>query len=415
MFRKYLPIFYLAFVATLGTKISLSEACSYPPCPFFINADLLVVAPNGVLAYKVDWFGWSSEDLPADFQNLINFNVKDASGRSIDGQKYMVGQHLIFKPNASLEPNSTVFAELRLSDTLMRECYGWTMELRTQSSTFTVSADEIVGSSFPEITVSEQIKFEQDNKFSTQVCCDGAIPRELVDSCGGRDIAIRQGTCTSTSGTGFATSKVALTNPSELSADYASILVFEFIVDGKVVDSRLGSVFKKTENERNSIMSLKLGRSFDVLVRTTNLLSNATDEVTRSIGLGVEERLGALPTDMEAFEAACSGVPYVCEATGGPFNSTWVPDKCQDFVAGTTTSTTGPNRGDATNPPGSLNPSSPDDTSTPDNSSNPNNPQISQSLEDSNGCAATGSSIGLWLLLMPALWIYFMRRNRRRS
>ena len=296
---------------------------------------------------------------------------------------------VLFRPDEALPDG----VELELSAQIdndaiddMQECNLYTPDVM---HTVLVVEGSMADFELDALEIESRHEIAQHVSYDSLVCCDGAYPADLQNSCGWAEIDWSPGFCTATRGTGYAIASLAL--PSELDEPALNNLLVRLVADDDQASRALASTSGSLQLQRPSL--------FAAHYEVVNL---ATGDLMRSeavdVGADVLDALGELDIDpASALAAACSGEAYVCETdeSGGEGQRRWDPEQCVAYEGE-------PEETDGPDSDGETDPSASGGTSD---------------LEDRGGgcsCNAEGGSPrGLGLLALLGLGGVGVRRRRR--
>jgi MYXO-CTERM domain-containing protein len=167
--------------------------------------------------------------------------------------------------------------------------------------------------------------------YDSFVCCDGAYPTDIEDSCGGAMPHWSEGYCAPSKGTGFAVASLPL--PDDEDPRLANIVVRLVSADGASV--ALAS--------QDGTLELRRAEAFEAHYEVLNL---ATDEIlmSDSVMIGAESQLGEIELDPTAdLQANCSEQAYTCETVElDAVYEGWDPEQCTPYGDSGETDSDGP-------------------------------------------------------------------------
>jgi MYXO-CTERM domain-containing protein len=302
----------LGLLTTTGVWLpaAVADACSEDPCVGSDRWSLFepqhdVMLEDGVIVFRIGRGEGGELDDAAALEH-VRLSVETTDGVVIEGGFELVPElsAVLFIPDEPIPAG----AQLEITRSIDNEGIDDREECQLYGHDTVHTMNVLEGSMadvFGDTEIAQSHELVPHREYDTLVCCDGAYPEDLADSCGSREIVWSEGDCTSTRGVGRAVASLAA--PEDLPEPALANLMLLLVADDGAQVAKLAA--------GGGTLQLSRPALFDAHFEIVNLaMGEALVTGPTTVGTDWVDALGELDIDpTDALEAACAGPAYVCE------------------------------------------------------------------------------------------------------
>jgi MYXO-CTERM domain-containing protein len=264
-----------------------------------------VMLEDGVIVFRIGR-GQAGELDDAAALEHVRLSVETTDGVMIEGGFELVPElsAVLFIPDEPLPAG----AQLEITRSIDNEGIDDREECQLYGHDTVHTMNVLEGSMadvFGDAEIAQSHELVPHREYDTLVCCDGAYPEDLADSCGHAEIVWSDGDCTATRGVGLAIASLAA--PEGLPESALANLMLLLVADDGAQVAKLAA--------GGGTLQLSRPALFDAHFEIVNLaMGEALVTGPTTVGTDWADALGELDIDpTDALEAACAGAAYVCE------------------------------------------------------------------------------------------------------